>query len=138
MDRFGPNSGTAIEYPSASERKRIWSKVSKSTKPDDCWRWNGAEYNGYGRVSFRLKNIPAHRVVMAIINRGLGCGVLVAHKCNNPICCNPRHLKLSNQSDNMQDCIKSGRKVFNPQSGGKHWTRRIGVMRKKSGRFVGK
>jgi len=34
---------------------------------------------------------------------------IVRHKCNNILCCNPHHLQLGTQYDNIQDRVQSGR-----------------------------
>ena len=36
-------------------------------------------------------------------------GLLVMHKCDTRACCNPDHLQLGTQKDNMADCAAKGR-----------------------------
>lgn len=58
-----------------------------------------------------------HRVAMSLrLNRNivsptrqLNQGEIVRHKCDNPICCNPDHLLLGTQLENIQDRDKRGR-----------------------------
>jgi len=35
-------------------------------------------------------------------------GVLVLHKCNIKLCCNPGHLKLGDHLDNVEDMREAG------------------------------
>lgn len=37
---------------------------------------------------------------------------MVAHSCDNPPCCNPRHLTAETQSENMQEAISRGRRQY--------------------------
>ena len=50
---------------------------------------------------------------------GLGVDVqmvnMVVHHCGNPLCCNPKHLFLGTQYDNLQDASKKGRLGRNMQ-----------------------
>lgn len=39
-------------------------------------------------------------------------GMLVLHKCDNPLCVNPEHLVIGTHADNTQQCIERGRKSF--------------------------
>lgn len=38
--------------------------------------------------------------------------MLVLHSCDNPPCCNERHLFLGTYKDNEQDKIRKGRRTF--------------------------
>ena len=36
------------------------------------------------------------------------------HSCNNPICCNPRHLRFDTRQGNVDDMMAAGRNVSPP------------------------
>lgn len=36
-------------------------------------------------------------------------GMVVRHTCDNPPCCNPEHLSLGTQGDNVRECHAKGR-----------------------------
>ena len=79
----------------------------------ECWEWTGArDKDGYGVISVprpKHRN-TAHRVSWRIFNHAeIPKGLLVCHHCDNPPCCNPKHLFLGTASDNFKDCIKKGR-----------------------------
>ncbi len=84
--------------------------------PDECWNWTGLRNDrGYGRFHFGKKNILAHRAAwIAVAGKEIPDGMVICHSCDNRTCCNPAHLFLGTQSDNMQDCVRKGRKN-NPQ-----------------------
>lgn len=60
----------------------------------------------------------ATRVVWELEHGPIAPGLLVMHKCDNPPCCNPAHLKLGTNADNMADCAAKGR--TKEQRGSKH------------------
>lgn len=97
--------------------RRFLSKIDRCG-PDECWEWNGARTrNGYGciRITPPLRGVTiyAHRMSwMRHHGRGTD-GLLVTHACDNRSCCNPAHLRLGTQKQNIQECIQRGRFSFN-------------------------
>lgn len=84
----------------------FWSKVDRSGGPDACWQWLGfRDRIGYGHFSHKL----AHRIAWIARFGGIPEGQQVLHHCDNPPCCNSRHLFLGTQADNMRDCVAKGR-----------------------------
>lgn len=64
----------------------------------------------YGSVRIEGKLIGAH---VAFFRRFVGPippGMCVCHTCDTPLCVNPAHLFLGTKRDNMQDCLRKGRK----------------------------
>lgn len=105
-----------------SEAHSFWLDVDASTGPDACWPWRGTS-SGYGRVKIRGRLYLAHRVSFALANGGISDGeeyhgVVIRHKCDNPICCNPAHLIEGRQADNVRDIAERDR--LNPRRGSSH------------------
>jgi hypothetical protein len=81
---------------------------------DECWNWTGAktmEYGTFERLYGRRRFIfMAHRLAWMFYHRKpIPDGMHILHKCDNPSCCNPRHLFLGSQADNMRDRDSKGR-----------------------------
>lgn len=103
---------------------RFWSKVDKRG-PDECWPWMGAKRReGHGmfrefgeRSGGNATN--AHRyayqigsgVPLSELTRKKWGDLYVCHTCDNPPCCNPRHLYLGTHYTNMRDMNDRGRNV---------------------------
>lgn len=86
-------------------------RVVRPPNPDDCWLWIGKTNNGgYGRM-YPLSSpaMIASRASYILHVGPVERGVDVCHTCDNPPCCNPRHLFVGTRGDNMRDCKRKGR-----------------------------
>jgi hypothetical protein len=88
-----------------------WMKVDRSGGPDACHIWTAAKAGrGYGRFWIEGSLYYAHRIAWIIVNnQDIPPSVLVCHSCDNPACCNPRHLWLGTHTDNTRDMVEKGR-----------------------------
>lgn len=95
--------------------ERFWAKVRKGN-PDECWPWLGYvdRKTGYGRFGSNGKVNSAQRFAWESTFGPVPPGLLVCHKCDNPVCQNPNHLWLGSYSDNNADMRTKGRAVKPP------------------------
>lgn len=97
------------KFLSGEQWHRFWSRV-KIGKPDECWPWDKPGHNfGYGSARANGKNDVCHRISYKDCVGPIPKGLVVRHACDNPICCNPNHLDLGTQKDNMDDALIRGR-----------------------------
>jgi len=64
---------------------------------------------GYGGVTRDGRKLRAHRVAWEEANGPIPPGLFVLHRCDNPPCCNPDHLFLGTQQENVADRELKGR-----------------------------
>lgn len=88
---------------------------------DGCWEWKGHKENhGYGRMRYKGKRYRVHRAMMLVIHGELPQGKVVMHLCHNKSCCNPKHLKIGTQRENIimdfERGAKSAKGASNPNS----------------------
>lgn len=104
---------------------KIWANVDSSGGQDACWPWVGRRNpRGYGSVWKRgTGEYRAHRAAWEIVNGPIPNGGNILHRCDNPPCCNPRHLWVGTQADNMGDCAIKGR--TNGPKGKEHWNAKL-------------
>lgn len=60
-------------------------------------------------IRFEKYRMAAHRAAYMLEVGPIPEGMVVRHKCDNPICCNPEHLELGTQKDNVHDTMNRGR-----------------------------
>ena len=97
-------------YSLEEERKRFWERVAVG-EPGECWlflRKDGTPYQTYGEYySPTFGHIRATHMVMLLqmefVPRTRGVTHVVMHHCDNKPCCNPAHLKIATQGENMRD-----------------------------------
>ncbi len=89
----------------------FWAKVDRSAGPLSCWPWTGARWLGYsyGHLERNGHKIKAHRYAWEQTFGPIPAGLLACHRCDNPPCCNPAHLFLGTDADNVADKMAKGR-----------------------------
>jgi hypothetical protein len=90
--------------------ERFWEKVNRSTSRA-CWEWTGSHGAGspYGQFQWDYRMVRSHRAAYMLSIGEIPEGLHVLHRCDNPKCCNPTHLKLGTQADNMADKVRRRR-----------------------------
>ncbi len=79
-------------------------------RDSSCWDWTGwCHPQGYGNFKINGKTYRVHRLVYELCVARVPNGKLILHSCDNPPCCNPTHLFLGDEKDNIIDCLKKGR-----------------------------
>lgn len=86
----------------------FWKRIYEEPNTG-CWLWSGASDRGYGRLRVNGRVYKAHRVAWMVCRGEIPSGTHVCHHCDNPPCCNPDHLFLGSDADNVADKIRKGR-----------------------------
>lgn len=129
--RRTPTRGPHNSKPLA---ERLARRIDKSGGADACWPWlGGTTKGGYGAIM--VTNTPrhsttAHRIALELHEgRPLGPDEEALHTCDNPPCCNPKHLFRGTQQVNMDDMREKGRR-------GKTGPRGSGALTEASARAI--
>ncbi len=98
------------------DSRRFWSKVERSGGVNACWPWTASKTEkGYGQFKTRRQGVQvchrAHRYAYQLKTGKTPLPSVVRHTCDNPVCCNPRHLLGGTQKDNIHDAMRRGRLV---------------------------
>jgi HNH endonuclease len=77
-----------------------------------CWTWTRSlDKYGYGRCARSYQTTKAHRAAWILSRGPIPEGLCVLHRCDNPPCCNPAHLFLGTQLENIRDRESKRRNV---------------------------
>jgi hypothetical protein len=94
-----------------SDIDRFWAKIY--CMDNGCLEFMGSRSpKGYGSFHARGRNnFPAHRFAWVCKNGPVPKGMCVLHRCDNPACCNVRHLFLGSNTDNVADKVNKSRQA---------------------------
>lgn len=99
---------------------RFWARVERRG-PRECWPWTGPPSDwGYGLIRIASHIYIASRVAWTLAKKTEPGSLLVCHRCDNPLCCNPAHLFLGTDGDNHRDMMAKGRWRPNGVKGERH------------------
>lgn len=100
----------SIEEYTLKQLDKICYRAGITNNLDDCWEWlHGRLPKGYGKIRVNGRDWLAHRLIWTITRGQIPQGMEILHKCDNPSCCNPNHLFLGTQQDNVNDMFAKGR-----------------------------
>jgi hypothetical protein len=97
--------------------RRFWANVDKRGA-DECWPWKQRVAGpGYGILRIGRSWVEtAHRISWRLhfgdipdLPAAGHHGTCVLHRCDNRACCNPGHLFIGTQGDNVDDMLAKGR-----------------------------
>lgn len=100
-----------LPFSTLTEKQKLlyWKKVSVGG-PNECWEWTARlKGKGYGHVSINKKHLASTRVAWFLTHGSDPHPFHVLHKCDNKKCCNPAHLFLGTNRQNIEDKIRKGR-----------------------------
>jgi hypothetical protein len=101
----------------ATAEERFWAKVD-IRGDGECWEWRGArDRKGYGRVWLPQRMVLAHRAAWELARAAIPEGMHILHHCDHPPCCNPAHLFLGSNADNVADKVRKQRQARGERSG---------------------
>lgn len=95
---------------SLTAEERFWSKIVKGEKENDCWNWISAvSKTGYPVIRVDGRTAKASRFCWEIHHGKIPEGMMICHRCDTPMCCNPSHLFLGTAGENARDMVRKER-----------------------------
>lgn len=84
---------------------------------EECWLWSGANIDGYGVLAINKRNVKATHISLWLWKGEVKPTPKheACHTCDNPACCNPKHLWWGTRTENARDARDKGRLNFGPE-----------------------
>lgn len=106
--QYHPNGVKKMPILKQPDIDRFWFKVAITANPNRCWNWTATGAR-YGMFKVGKADYKANRLAYWLSYKEDPAEMEVMHSCDNPKCCNPKHLSLGTHWENMQDMVKKGR-----------------------------
>lgn len=110
-------------------QRYILERINKNLVASGCWEWSFyKDRGGYGNVGgnsmgYNLYGKSRAHQLSYIAFKGIYSKELhVLHLCHNRKCCNPKHLYLGTQKENMRDRDLAGRGARGSKQGSSRLT----------------
>lgn len=103
------NPHPSPEYAEAVTVSRFWRNV-EARNEHECWEWRGDTNKGYGVFTYRGRVRGAHELALSFsTGEKRHPNLDTCHSCDNPLCCNPAHLRFDTRQSNVDDMRQRGR-----------------------------
>jgi 6-pyruvoyl tetrahydropterin synthase/QueD family protein len=118
--RYSPMENRLLEIGQSEIekiRERVYENIAVG-EPDACWLWTSAKDElGYGYSKSKIAGTnKAHRLVLWLEGIDIE-GRVVIHSCDQPSCCNPKHLRAGSHRENEIDKDCKGRRPKGEEAG---------------------
>jgi hypothetical protein len=101
---------TPEEREMAIRVTEFWMQVDRSGSDHACWPWAGYQEDGYGRFYWEGRMVGAHELARTFTTGEVRLSTLdTCHRCGNPPCCNPRHVRFDSRLSNVREMWEHGR-----------------------------
>jgi hypothetical protein len=92
--------------------ERLYRRIEVGAE-HECWPFVGSWRSrfGYGRIwsgGRDGRGLQAHVAMYELLVGPVPIGMWLRHRCDNPVCCNPRHLVPGTALDNRRDQFEHG------------------------------
>lgn len=88
---------------------KFWRNINRQNT-NGCMNWlKNKDPDGYGKLRWKGKQTLAHRLVWTLVHGQIPADLCCLHICDNPGCCNVKHLFLGTQADNIKDMVSKNR-----------------------------
>lgn len=120
LARYCPGEGRILKIGNLhlqQIKERLYKNILTGGT-DECWPFIGIkDHLGYGYCACELAETnKAHRLCAWLEGWDIA-GKVVMHTCDNPSCCNPRHLRVGTHQENEQDKDRKGRRPRGEKQG---------------------
>lgn len=94
-------------------------RIDYDINSNGCWivTSHKPNNNGYAPIRIEGKIVLIHRYIYETANGPIPKDMIVRHKCDTRLCCNPDHLIIGSHVDNVMDRVERNRSAKGTHNG---------------------